>query len=271
MHQWGGLIGHYHLNRSQRIEIGGGVRRTGFAWQTITRVLDEDRNTVSRTLTETSAGRPLYLAEAQLGFVHDTAITGPTSPVLGQRLRVDVEPSFGALNFADVRIDARRYFMPLRPITLAARVQHVGRYGSGAADARLTPLVVGLQTMVRGYDLRSFASGECGQTATECSLLDQLTGSRFGLVNLEVRAPLLGLLTGELDYGRLPIEAIAYVDAGILWTRQVSRPLERDYFRSIGAGGRANLGGLVLEMTAARPFDRTSSGWTVSFLIRPGW
>jgi hypothetical protein len=271
LHLWSGLIGHYHLNRAQRIELGGGVRRTGFAWQTIRRVIDDDRNTISRTLDEASAGRPIYLGEAQVGFVHDTAVTGPTSPVLGQRLRIDIEPSFGVLNFADVRVDARRYVMPFRPVTLAARVQHVGRYGPGATDSRLTPLVVGLQTMVRGYDLTSFAAGECGQTASECSLLDQLTGSRFGLLNLEVRAPLLGLLTGQLDYGQLPIEALAFVDAGMLWTRPASGPLERDRFRSIGAGGRANLGGLVLEMTAARPFDGPRQGWTVSFLLRPGW
>jgi Tol biopolymer transport system component len=271
LHQWGGLIGHYHLNRAQRIELGGGVRRTGFEWQTVRRVIDDDRNTISRTLDEASAGRPIYLGEAQVAFVHDTAVTGPTSPVLGQRLRVDIEPSFGVLNFADVRVDARRYFMPFRPLTFAARLQHVGRYGPGAADSRLTPLVVGLQTMVRGYDLTTFASGECGQTASECSLLEQLTGSRFGLLNLEVRAPLFGLLTGQLDYGPLPIEAVAFVDAGMLWTRQASGPLERDRFRSVGAGGRANLGGLVLEMTAARPFDGPRQGWTVSFLLRPGW
>jgi outer membrane protein assembly factor BamA len=271
LHQWGGVLAHYHLNRAQRIELGAGVRRTGLAWQTVTRVIDGERNTISRSLDEISAGQAMYLAETQLAFVHDTAVTGPTSPVLGQRLRIDVEPSFGVLHFADVRIDARRYFMPVRPITLAARVQHVGRYGSGATDARLTPLVVGLQTLVRGYDLQSFASGECGRTAVECSLLDQLTGSRFGLVNLEVRAPLLGLLSGQLDYGRVPIEALAFIDAGVLWTRQSSRPAERDTFRSIGAGGRANLGGLVLEMTAARPFDGPSRGWRVSFLLRPGW
>jgi hypothetical protein len=203
--------------------------------------------------------------------VHDTAITGPTSPVLGQRLRVAVEPSFGVLQFADVRIDARRYFMPWRPVTLAARVQHVGRYGPDAADLRLTPLVVGLQTLVRGYDLRAFAVGECGRTASACSLVDELTGSRFGLLNLEVRAPLAGLLSGQLEYGRIPIEALAFVDAGILWTRQSSGPLEQDRFRSVGAGGRANLGGLVLELTAARPFDSPGRGWTVSFLLRPGW
>ena len=63
-------------------------------------------------------------------------------------------------------------------------------------------------------------------------------------MNLEVRAPLFGLLTGELTYGPLPIEAIAFVDAGFLWTRHAGSPLERDRFRSIGAGARANIGGL---------------------------
>ena len=90
-------------------------------------------------------------------------------------------------------------------------------------------------------------------------------------MNLEVRAPLFGLLTGDLDYGPLPIEAIAFVDAGFLWTRHAGAPLERDRFRSIGAGARANVGGLVVEMTGARPFDRSDNGWTVSFLLRPGW
>jgi Tol biopolymer transport system component len=271
MHQWGGFVAHYNIDRASRIEMSAGVRRVGVAWQTVTRVLDNRLNVLSRTLDEAPAGRPLFLGEAQLAFVHDTAVFGPTSPVLGQRLRVEVEPAAGVLTFADVRVDARRYFMPLRALTIAARVQHVGRYGSGAADPRVTPLVVGLQTLVRGYDLRTFASGECGREATECSLLDQLTGSRLGLVNLEVRTPLLGLLTGNPDGGKVPIEAIAFVDAGFLWTRQSSGSSERDRFRSVGAGGRANLGGLVFEMTAARPFDRGRSGWTVSFLLRPGW
>ena len=102
-------------------------------------------------------------------------------------------------------------------------------------------------------------------------MIDELTGSRLGLMNLEVRAPLLGLLTGNFDYGGVPIEVIAFGDAGFLWTRQASGTIERDRFRSIGAGGRANIGGIVLELTAARPFDRPGSGWTMSFLLRPGW
>ena len=162
--------------------------------------------------------------------------------------------------------------MPLRPVTLAARVSHVGRYGADASDARLTPLVYGLQSLVRGYDLRTFAADKCGPSATACSTLDQLSGSRFALLNLELRAPLLGLLRGDLYYGhRVPLEVIAFADAGFLWTRHDGGAVERDRFRSVGAGARANLGGMVFEMTAVRPFDRASSGWTASLLLRPGF
>jgi Tol biopolymer transport system component len=272
LHQWAGLAGRFNIDRARRIELGAGVRRTGFTWQTMTRVVDaESRDEVSRTRDEASAGRPLYLAETQMAFVHDTAVTGPTSPLLGERLRLEVEPALGSRSFVDVRVDARKYMMPLRPVTIAARVEYVGRYGAGAADTRLTPLVVALQTLVRGYDLRNFASDQCGASATECSVIDELAGSRLGVFNLEIRAPLLGLLTGDLDYGHVPIEGVLFADAGFLWTRGGSRGVEQHRFRSIGAGGRANLGGFVVELTAARPFDRIQNGWTVSFLLRPGW
>ena len=156
--------------------------------------------------------------------MHDTAVSGPTGPVLGQRLRLEIQPAFGRLAFADVRVDARRYFMPVRPVTLAMRVEHVGRYGPDAGDQRLTPLVVGLQTLVRGYDLRTFMADECGRTATECSLLGELTGAGWRSMNLELRAPLLGLLAGDIDYGRVPIEAIAFVDAGLHVDAQCRQP-----------------------------------------------
>jgi hypothetical protein len=213
----------------------------------------------------------VVVAEMDAAFVHDTTVSGPTGPVIGKRLRLELQPAFGRLAFTDVLVDARRYFMPVKPVTLAMRVEHVGRYGPDAADQRLTPLVVGLQTRVRGYDLRTFMADECGRTATECSLLGELTGARLAVMNLELRAPLLGLLAGDIYYGRVPIEAIAFVDAGLMWTRDAAAGLERDQFRSIGAGARANLGGFLFELTAARPFDRGGAGWTASLLLRPGW
>ena len=278
-HSWGALSARYSLNRSQRVEFGAGVRRTGFEWQRFRRVLDSvAHEELSREAQELSAGRPIHLAEAHAAFVHDTAVFGPTGPILGQRYRFEIEPAFGGLRFADVRLDYRRYFIPLRPFTLAARIEHVGRYGPGAADSRLTPLVYGLQTLVRGYDLRSFAADECGVGATTCSMMDELTGSRFALLNLELRAPVAGLLSRSFDYGSLPIEALAFIDAGFLWTTSPARDavthrraLEFDRFRSVGAGARLNIGGIIFEITAAKPFDRRSNGWRTSFLLRPGF
>ena len=270
-HQWFGGAARYHIDTARRIEARVGLRRTGFQWQTVTRTTGAGGEILDRAFVESPAGPALYQAEAQLAFVHDTTVFGPVSPVLGQRVRVEVEPTFGSVPFTDVRVDARRYWMPIRPLTVAARVEHVGRYGSGAADPRLTPLIVGLQSMVRGYNLRSFAIDACGRTATACSVIDELAGSRIALMNIELRMPLLGFLTGDLDYGRhVPIELIAFGDAGALWTRH-GDGTDQTQFRSIGAGGRANLGGFIVEITAARPFDQTPLGWTVGFLLRPGW
>ncbi|MGH9256089.1 MAG: hypothetical protein ACRD3C_16135 [Vicinamibacterales bacterium] len=272
MHQWGKFAARYDINRTQRLEFGAGVRRTGLQWQSITRVIDVvERKTLSRSLEELRAGRPILVAETDAAFVHDTAISGPTSPVVGQRLRLGVEPAVGGLVFADVHVDARRYFMPIRPVTIAVRAEHVGRYGPDAGDTRLTPLVATLQTRVRGYNISTFAADECGRSATTCSLLDELTGSRLALLNVELRAPVVGLFSGDLSYGSLPIEALAFVDAGFLWTPHPGSPAERDRFRSVGAGARVNVKGFVFEVTGARVFDRADRGWTASVLLRPGF
>jgi Tol biopolymer transport system component len=270
--QWARLTAHYHLSRTQRIEMSAGVRHTGFEWQTITRVIDAgERRTISESLKETAAGRGVTITEAAAAFVHDGAVSGPTSPISGKRLRLEIQPALGGLSFADVLVDARRYFMPVRPVTVAIRTEHLGRYGPDAGDARLAPLVLGLPAYVRGYDLRSFAVDECGRAATTCSPLDELTGGRLALVNIEVRAPLLGILRRDLYYGRVPLEAFMFADAGFLWTHHGDAQTERDRFRSAGVGGRVNLGGIVLEVAAARPLDRGINHWKASLLLRPGW
>jgi Tol biopolymer transport system component len=271
-HEFASLTARYNVSRASRFEFRGGVRRTGYGWQNVTQVTNiTTRKVISSAVEEDPAGAPVYLAEMQAAYVRDTSVLGPTSPILGQRLRLDVEPATGVLTFVDVRLDARKYFMPVRPITFAVRVQHTGRYGPDALDPRLTPLLLGLQTLVRGYDLTTFAEQECGLTATSCSIVDQLTGNRFAVLNLELRAPLMGLLTGDLDYGKLPIEALVFADGAMLWTPHRDAPLERDRFRSVGAGVRANLGGFVMELTGVKPFDNPRPGWTASLLIRPGF
>ena len=57
--------------------------------------------------------------------------------------------------------DYRKYFMPVRPFTIALRGMHYGRYGRDSEDARLSPLYLGYPGLVRGYDVSSFDANEC--------------------------------------------------------------------------------------------------------------
>ena len=94
----------------------------------------------------------------------------------------------------------------------------------------------------------------------------------MALLNLEVRAPLIGLFTGDLDYGSgLPTEVLAFVDAGFLWTKHTGLPAEPDRFRSAGFGSRINVRGFIFETTVARVLDRPDKKWSMGVLLRSGF
>ncbi len=80
--------------------------------------------------------------------------------------------------------DYRKYFMPVRPFTVAARLLHYGRYGSGGEDQRLQPLYLGYPGLVRGYTFGSFDASECKpppNAPDSCPVFDQLLGSRIAV------------------------------------------------------------------------------------------
>ncbi|PYR00158.1 MAG: hypothetical protein DMF97_10085, partial [Acidobacteria bacterium] len=132
--------------------------------------------------------------------------------------------------------DYRRYLMPVRPFSLAFRVEHVGRYGADATDPRLLPLVWTLRDLVRGYDPR-----------------DVLTTSRLTVTNAELRVPLAGTFGRVSGSNALPIDVLAFTDAGAFDTQPVSGgAVQRRLLRSVGAGIRLNAGGFVFEFDAVR-------------------
>jgi outer membrane protein assembly factor BamA len=188
-----------------------------------------------------------------------------------------VSPTFGSINFNSVLADYRRYFMPVPFYTLAARVLHYGRYGSGAEDNRLIPLYLGYPELVRGYDFNSFGAGECTPNATSaCPEFDRLLGSRMLVGNLEFRFPLLRPFgVGQRMYGPVPIEVGAFADAGVAWNRG-EKPKwfggQRQGVTSAGFVARVNvLGFVVAEFDFARPFQRTGRGWVWQFNLSPGF
>jgi Tol biopolymer transport system component len=270
-------IAEYPFSRASRLEFSGGLRRIGFDREVTTQFISPRTGALLDEQTRDLETAPaINLGQASMAFVYDNAALGPTSPLLGTRSRLELTPTIGDLRWTELLLDYRRYFSPVTPITIAGRALHFGRYGGGADDPRLPPLFVGYPNLVRGYDVDSFTLSECRADARfECPVFDQLLGTRLAVANLEVRAPIPGLLTGEVDYWPLPLEVFAFGDTGVAWDRGDDPSFlggSRELVSSVGAGVRANVFGyLVTEFNAVRPLDRDGRGWMFVFNIRPGF
>jgi WD40 repeat protein len=266
------------LTRTRRLEFGAAYQHVSFEqdtrttfWSPLTgRVIREER-------AHTSLAGALDLGSASAAAVFDTAVFGATSPVAGGRSRLEVSPTTGTLSFTGLLADYRRYVMPAPFYTVAGRLLHYGRYGSGGEDGRLLPLFLGYPELVRGYAIGSFDGGECTSTATSaCIELDRLLGSRMLVANLELRMPLLrpfGLRDGM--YGPLPTEVALFADGGLAWT-SVDRPAlaggGRTPVASAGVTFRINLFGFaVAQVDLAHPFQRPGRRLVWGFSLTPGF
>jgi outer membrane protein assembly factor BamA len=266
----------YPFNRAQRVEWQAGFSRIAFdvtqsrqvySLRTGQRLVDESETT--------EVGEPLNLATSAMALVFDASSFGATSPVQGQRYRFELAPSFGTLNFTGVLADYRRYFMPVPFYTIAARVLHYGRYGSGGEDGRLTPLYLGYPGLVRGYESSSVPTGQC-LPILGCTGSDDLMGTRMLVGNFELRFPLLrpfGASPSRM-YGPIPVEVALFTDGGVAWDSG-NRPTflggDKSGVGSAGASVRVNLGGYAIgSFDFSRPFQR-NEGWVFQFTFTPGF
>ncbi len=273
-----GLVA-YPFSRGLRVEFSGGVRhaashrdlRSQVSSIATGRVLREDREA-------SSVGTATTVAEAGAALVGDTTVFGPTGPLLGSRYRFEVSPSIGSLAFARVLADYRQYFMPVRPYGVAVRLLHSGRYGRDAGDPRLLPHFLGSRYFVRGHGTSARRCARAGGVG--CG--DDLLGSRLVVANLELRMPLVGMLTRRLEYGRLPADMFVFADGGVVWSGGMAdfamplgsgtaAPARRTTLSSIGAGLRVNAGGLPFELAVIRALDGPARGWSVDYGFRVGF
>ena len=253
--------GFYPIDSTLRIEVGSGLRNIGFKTRVLTAgySLNSGQQILDDRQSQSDPGVNLW--QGTVGLVKDSSVFGATSPIMGQRFRLDASPTLGTIRYTGITADLRRYLMPIRPVTIAARVMHYGRYGSGSEDQRLYPLFVGYPDLVRGYDTGSFSASECGvQSNGSCPVFDRMLGSRLLVGNLEVRAPLLGLFGKRNLYGPIPVEIGAFFDAGVAWD-SASKPAlfggDRALNTSTGATARVNVFGIaVLQVDWVKPLDR---------------
>ncbi len=288
----------YPFNRNSRIEFSGSVSQVDFAaeieefgFNQITGQLVIDNKT-SLPDCETNtlffngcAPASLYLANVSAALVYDTSIFGGTSPIWGQRYRLEVAPSTGSLNFLTLIGDVRRYFRAA-PFTLGARALHFGRWGGDANDGRLGRLFLGQPSLVRGYTDGSFRVEECTSPGAasgvfNCPVFEQLIGSRIAVANIELRLPLIGGIGVVRAPGVPPIEIGAFYDVGKAWSSDGDPNCpdangcnfaQRDWVSSAGFFTRLNLFGFAIgELAFAHPFDRPDKDWVWQLSLTPGF
>jgi len=254
-------LGFYPFDAATRLEMQAGLRNIGFDSRLETDFYSlRTGQFLANEREDLPSPDGLNLVTGSAALVRDTSVFGATSPILGQRFRLDVSPVGGSINYVGMLADLRQYVMPVRPLTLAARVLHYGRYGSGGEDPRLSPLFLGYGYLMRGYDTGSFSVSECGTTNGGCPTYDRLLGSRLLVGNVEARIPLFALFGAKNLYGPIPIEVGAFFDAGVAWDSDSSPKLfggERELVKSVGGTARLNLFGFaVLQVDYSKPLDR---------------
>ena len=259
----------YPFSRVRRFELTSGLHSIEFDRQVRTRQYDGSTGQlVAEHDRRLPAPAHVALIESAAALVYDSSVAGPTAPVLGQRSRFEVAPTFGDLSFVTITADYRRYLMPARRLTLALRVQHVGRYGADASDGRLLPLVWTVRDLVRGYSMRDAIGRPC--SAAACDPLFETAVRRLVVANVELRAPLLGPLGLVRESAAVPLDAFLFADAGS-FARAHAGNRSSATIRTLGAGTRVNATGFIFEFAAARTLDRNDRGWTLSVNFRPGF
>ena len=272
-----GAFAAYPLNRSQRIEVSGGLRTISFSREQRTEQISRRSGMVIDAESSPLPSAPVVgIAETAIALVGDSAIFGATGPMLGERYRLQVTSNVGGLSYTSLLADYRKYLMPVRPYTLAFRVVHSGRYGGDAGDFRLHDAYIGSPALVRGYGPTDVVRSDCPSGSSACPALNTLLASRVVVAKLELRVPLWSAVIGaaRVRYGMLPVDAFAFADAGAGWGgEQRFGPGGSDgrFVRSAGLGVRANLFGLILETAAIKPFDLRRHGWSFAVNLRQGF
>jgi len=273
----------YPFSRVQRIEISAGYRHSSFDSEVLTRSITTNPPQVTvADPVDLPAPSSISQWEASVALVRDNTLFGPTSPVLGQRYRLEVSPSIGELTYYGVLVDYRRYITPKRPYTLAGRLLHYARYGPNSDDERLVPLFIGYQSLVRGYSARSFDLRECPafiRQPDDCPVpvFEELIGSRILVGNLELRFPLFeGLrITDEPPPGLPWLDLALFFDAGVAWLRSDQPQFlggDRRVLSSYGVALRVNLfGAAILELDVVHPNNRPGRRWYTQFGFAPGF
>ena len=269
----------YPFSKTLRAELGGSVAffhnrvdRFDNYYDAFGRLVAQERNKLS--LEE--AGLNLFRGSLQtlnVGLIGDNSTMGLTAPLKGHRFRLSATQYFGDLRFTDVTLDYRHY-LRLKPVTLAARAAHYGRYGRDAN--RFFPQFLGQPWFIRGYGFNR--ANDVLQPNGRS--VNDLFGSKLAVANVELRLPFAGpkgltVIPNKL----LLVDLNLFADGGLAFNgldefktvEGLSKTAPQPVF-SVGASARVNLfGALVVEPFYAIPIQKHTAGGQFGLNIVPGW
>lgn len=270
----------YPLSTNRRLEANAGVTHESYDY-TVQKITVSGNTVIDDQTTKIQSPSALNLFQFGLAYVGDFSYFGFTGPVSGRRFRLEVGSSVGSLQYMSLLADYRQYVF-LNPFTLAFRFFHFGRYLRDSENERLTTLYLGNETWVRGYEMSSIDLAKSSEKNGNKGVpeYDRLLGSRIGLVNMELRFPLIGVERyGLIKFRYIPVDIIAFFDGGVAWDgndkavpKIEHNTQDRVPVFSAGAATRINiLGLLILQIYYAYPFQRTDIGGHWGFVFAPAW
>ena len=95
--------------------------------------------------------------------------------------------------------------------------------------------------------------------------------SRLLVGNVEVRVPLWGIRSRQLDYGLIPADAFVFADGGSLDPEPGRGIRHARSISSFGGGLRVNALGFPLEFAAIRALDGPRPRWQFDSGFRVGF
>ncbi|HMQ68476.1 MAG TPA: biopolymer transporter Tol [Ignavibacteria bacterium] len=255
----GSVIGAYPISRFNRIDASLGL-------QNISREnLD--------IATEPTTSKTILIPS--LSYVHDNTSYGPyfNFPVSGTRYNVTVmgSPKFGSegIGFTSVLGDFRSYFKLSDDYTFAGRFSGGISFGAnpmqffiGGTDNWINYEYANYNLPVSSIEDYAFLSPGLPLRGFD---YDQLSGSKYYIMNLEMRFPLFKyLIFGALPLGFANIEGVTFLDMGTAFNdfnevnlfRNVNGSSQtKDLLVGTGLGARANLFGFPFKFDVAWRYD----------------
>lgn len=274
------LFAFYPLSQTRRFEAGASASWYYYRWDRFNNYYTPTGLRLFETREKLPAPEGDNYQQLSLSYVEDNSYFGMTAPMEGHRSRLQLTRYFGAVNMYTALVDYRKYWF-LRPIGIAARIYHYGRYVARTQSEIISPLYLAYPWLVRGYENISFIGNDYSVRESSFNI-SHLSGSRLLVGNIELRIPITGVeRLAPIKSKRFFTDLNIFFDAGLAWNKDSEISFEwnpssfdkRIPVYSAGVSARVNLlGVIVVEPYLAVPFQNGGfDNISFGFNLIPGW